>query len=77
MGKVELKLEFDADLLEQARAAQLELSLMLERVVKQALGGDAAEERARRWAIENAEAINSHNRFVNEHGEFGANWRAW
>jgi antitoxin CcdA len=37
----------------------------------------AAQERSRRWARENAASIEAHNRFVEEHGAFGAEWRSW
>jgi antitoxin CcdA len=77
MGKAELKVEIDEHLLEQARAAELHVNLLVERALKTALGSTAAEERARRWAEENADAIASHNRFVEENGEFGREWRSW
>lgn len=77
MGKTELKLEIDTHMLEQARAREIHLSLLLERALKKELGAAAAEERARRWADENADAIASHNRFVEENGEFGREWRSW
>lgn len=77
MGKTELKLEIDATLLEQARAAEIQMTLLLERALKAALGDAAAEERARRWARENAPSIEAHNRFVEDHGAFGAEWRNW
>lgn len=77
MGKAELKIEIDADLLKQARAANLQMTLLMERAVREALGPQAAEARARQWATDNAESIASHNRFVEEHGAFGAEWRSW
>ena len=36
-----------------------------------------AWERARRWAEENRAFIESHNRYVEEHGAFGEGWRHW
>lgn len=77
MGKTELRLEIDTLLLEQARAAQIQLTVVVERALKQALGPGAAEERARRWAQDSADSIAAHNRFVEEHGAFGAEWRPW
>ncbi|MGE5502669.1 MAG: type II toxin-antitoxin system CcdA family antitoxin [Ignavibacteriales bacterium] len=77
MGKTELKIEIDTHVLEQARAREIQLSLFVERALKKELGVAAAEDRARRWAEENAEAIASHNRFVEENGEFGREWRSW
>jgi antitoxin CcdA len=77
MGKTELKLEIDATLLEQARAAEIQMTLLLERALKAALGDAAAQERARRWAEQSAASIDAHNRFVDDHGAFGAEWRDW
>jgi antitoxin CcdA len=77
MGKTELRLEIDATLVEQARAAEVQMALLLERALKSALGDEAAEERARRWAEENTRSIEAHNSFVDEHGAFGAEWRSW
>jgi post-segregation antitoxin (ccd killing protein) len=77
MGKAELRIEIDEHLLEQARAAEIHFSLLVERALKAALGPAAAEERARRWTEESAETIASHNRFVEENGEFGKAWRSW
>jgi len=77
MGKTELKIEIDDLLLEQARAAEIQLSILMERALKEALGPDAAQERARRWAEASAPSIEAHNRFVEEHGAFGAEWRSW
>ena len=65
MGKTELKLEIDAMLAEQARVAEIQMTLLLERALKAALGeAAAAQERARRWAGESAASIDAHNRFV-------------
>jgi antitoxin CcdA len=77
MGKTELKLEIDSLLLEQARAAEIQMTIVLERELKKALGEKAAWERARRWAEEHAATIEAHNRFVEEHGAFGQEWRSW
>ncbi len=77
MGKAELRLEIDAVLLKQARAADVQMTIVVERALRAALGDDAAEERARRWAEENAAAIDAHNRFIEDFGTFGEEWRAW
>jgi antitoxin CcdA len=77
MGKAELRIEIDALLLEQARAAEIQFSILMERALKEALGPSAADERAKRWAQDNAPSIDAHNRYVEEHGAFGAEWRSW
>jgi antitoxin CcdA len=77
MGKTELKLEIDSLLLEQAQAADIQMTIILERELKKALGEKAALERAQRWAEESAPSIEAHNRFVEENGAFGEEWRSW
>ena len=77
MGKTELKLEIDSALLEQARAADIHMTIVLERALKAELGEAAAAERARRWAADSAEAIAAHNRFIEQYGAFGEDWRNW
>lgn len=54
----------DADLLEQAR----ELDINISRACEGGLRQQVATARAERWKIENAEAIESFNRYVEVHG---------
>ena len=77
MGKTELRLEIDAELLAQARAAEIQLNLTMEHALREQLGPRAGDIRARKWAEENAAAIASHNQYVEEHGAFGSEWRSW
>jgi antitoxin CcdA len=77
MGKVELKFEIDEMLAEQMRAANIHAAILFEQALKAALGPEAAEKRAAAWATDNAEAIESHNRFVRDHGVFGEDLRSW
>jgi len=77
MPDAELKLQIDAHLLEQARAANLSLAVLLETALKAALGPEAAEERARRWAEENADAIKAYNERIKREGCFGEDLRTW
>ena len=77
MGKAELRIEIDELLLEQAQAAHIPVEVLVERALKTALGEAAAEERARRWAEENAEAIKDHERRIAERGVFGEDLRTW
>jgi antitoxin CcdA len=90
MGKTELKLDIDADLLRQAREAGVDLTEAVENGVRQALAHpprgfaespapalETAEERALRWATENAEAIAEHNQRIAARGLIGSEWRRW
>ena len=77
MPDVELTLQIDAHLLEQARAANLPIDVLVERALKTALGPEAGEERARRWAEDNAEAIKDHNERIKRRGCFGDDLRTW
>lgn len=70
----------DPELLAQAERLGISVVGMSEtqlRLHLQKVDSAGAEARARRWAEENADAIAEHNRFVEEHGPFGAGWRTW
>ena len=80
MGKVELDIGIDPELLAQAKRLGIAVAGMSEtqlRLHLQKVDPAGAEERARRWAEENAEVIASLNRFVDEHGVFGDDLRTW
>jgi antitoxin CcdA len=83
MGKVDLKVEADADLVAQANARGISLEAAFEDGVRRALmaleANDPAlgEARAREWAEENAAAIEIHNQRITERGIFGADLRRW
>lgn len=80
MDAPEFAIEIDPELLAQAERLGISVAGMSERDLRlhlQKVDPAGAEERARRWAEENAEAIAEHNRFVEEHGPFGAEWRTW
>ena len=61
------------DLVERARAVGLNLSQVVERALEAAI---VAAERAR-WLAENEAAIEQYNAFVEEHGLFGDEFRAF
>ena len=80
MGKVELDIGIDPDLLAQAKRLEISVAGMSETQVRlhlQKVDPAGAEERARRWAEENAEAIEEHNRFIEEHGLLSDHLRTW
>lgn len=77
MGKAELKVEIDADLLKQAEAAHLPLRQVLEKAIKAELSSTDVEERGRAWAAENAEAIKDHEERIAQYGAFGDDLRTW
>ena len=88
MGKTDLVLRIDADLLRRAKAAGVDAAQVLERGLEAALDapgmaetakpfGDGPEARAARWASENAEAIQDYNRRIERRGVFGQDWRRW
>lgn len=80
MGKVELNIGIDPELLAQAARLGVAVSGMDERALRlhlQKVDPAGAEARAKRWAEENAEAIKIHNEFVEKHGSFGETWRSW
>jgi antitoxin CcdA len=57
-------LSLDAHLVDQARR----LGINLSRACEQGLAAQIAEERARRWRADNAEAIVASNHFVEKNG---------
>lgn len=80
MGKVELNIGIDPELVEQAQRLGISIAGMDERTLRlhlQKVDPAGAEARAKRWAIENAEAIRIHNDFVDKHGPFGEDLRSW
>jgi antitoxin CcdA len=80
MGKVELDIGIDPELLAQAKRLGISVAGMSEtqlRLHLQKIDPAGAEARARRWAEENAAVISELDHFVEEHGAFGAEWRRW
>lgn len=57
-------LTLDADLVAEARAMKINIS----RIAEEGIAKAVANERARLWKIENREAIESWNRYVEENG---------
>ena len=57
-------------------AAQPQVTLVAS-AKRKALDPQRGERQAEAWAKDNAEAIASHNRFVEEHGVFGEDFRSW
>ncbi|MGI9404739.1 MAG: type II toxin-antitoxin system CcdA family antitoxin [Hyphomicrobiaceae bacterium] len=66
-------LSVDEVLLDEAKAYGINLSETL----TEALETRVREERARRWREENAEAIESYNKRIDEHGTFGEDFRSF
>ena len=80
MGKIELKIEIDSELMEHAAAVGLNVEALAERAVRLALqkaDPAGAEARAAKWAEENAEGIADYNRRIRERGVIGAEFRKW
>ncbi|WP_309628089.1 type II toxin-antitoxin system CcdA family antitoxin [Brevundimonas sp.] len=80
MGKVELNIGIDPELIEQAQRLGISIAGMDERALRlhlQKVDPAGAEARAKRWAEENAEAIKEHNRFVEEDGLLSDHFRTW
>jgi len=71
--KVATNLSLRVDLVERARALDLNLS----NVVEQALASAIRETEQARWLAENRQAIEQYNAFVEEHGLFGEEFRGF
>lgn len=80
MGKVELNIGIDPELIEQAQKLGISIVGMDERALRlhlQKVDPAGAEARAKRWAEENAEAIADHNRRIRERGLLSDYIRPW
>jgi antitoxin CcdA len=80
MGKVELNIGIDPELVDQAQRVGVNIAGMDERTLRlhlQKVDPAGAEARARRWAEENAEAIEDHNRRIAERGVLSDYLRSW
>lgn len=80
MGKPELNLHVDEELLAQAQAAGVSVQRVTETALRVALAKAdpaAADARAAKWAEENAEAIADYNRRIRERGVFSTGLRKW
>ena len=80
MNKVELHVGIEPELVEQARRLGISIAGMSEvqlRLHLQKVDPAGAEARAKRWAEENAEAIQDHNRRIRERGLLSDHFRNW
>jgi antitoxin CcdA len=80
MGKVELDIGIDPELLAQAKRLGISIAGMSEtqlRLHLQKIDPAGAEERARRWTEENAEAIQDHNERIARRGLVSDHFRKW
>lgn len=80
MGKIELNIGIDPELVEQAAGLGISVAGMDERALRlhlQKVDPAGAEARAKRWAIENAEAIEDYNQRIARDGCFGEEWQTW
>ncbi|MDG2522770.1 type II toxin-antitoxin system CcdA family antitoxin [Caulobacter segnis] len=80
MGKVDLNIEIDPELLSQAKKLGVSVVGLSEtqlRLLLQKIDPAGAEARARRWAEENAEAIKEHNERIERRGLISDHFRRW
>ncbi len=74
--RVRVEVELDKELVELAATAGLDLNEVAGRALKRALGGKASsDESARRWAEENAEAIQASNEEIRRNGLWSDRYR--
>jgi antitoxin CcdA len=80
MGKPELNIGIDPELLAQAERLGVAVTGMSETALRlhlQKVDPAGAEARARRWAEENAEALRAYNSRIERNGPFGDDVRTW
>jgi len=74
------EVRIDPALLAQAKALRVNVVDVTEEALRRAISKAdpaAADERARKWAEENAEAIADYNRRIRERGVFSNGLRKW
>ena len=77
MSKVELSVHVDEALLEQARAASIPLAAVIEEALRAALSVPSAEDFARVWAEEHAEAMRLNEGPASGQTSLGTYLRVW
>jgi len=85
MGKVELKIEIDSEVVAEAGRLGVDLSAATAAGVERAIGvrraalktDDEMARDARVWAEENAEALKAYAARIETHGVFGEDFRTW
>lgn len=77
MGKTELKIEIDAELLARAQSAGVDAEAVAEAAVRGAVEAVSDAEKARRWADENSEALKAQRERIDAVGIFGEDLRSW
>lgn len=80
MDAPERDIGIDPELLAQAQRLGVSIIGMSEtqlRLHLQKIDPAGAEERARRWAEENAEALKAYRERIEQHGVFGDDLRTW
>lgn len=78
MGKAELSIEIDADLLAQAKASSESLEALVEAGLRAALASaQSAQARGAEWAAQNADAIKVYNQRVTKRGLISDEFRTW
>jgi len=77
MGKVEVTIEVDEALLEQARASAVRVAVVLEEALKAALAMPSADDFARIWAEEHARAADDRETRTARRAPLGGYLRVW
>lgn len=77
MGKTELRIEIDADLLARARAAGVDIAGALESELRRAVPSEDDDAKAQRRAVANIEALKAQRERIDAQGMFGDDLRTW
>lgn len=77
MGKIELKIEIEEDLLARAESAGVDAQAVAAAAVREAVEAASDLEKAQRWAAENSEALKAQRERIDNVGIFGQDLRGW
>jgi post-segregation antitoxin (ccd killing protein) len=77
MGKTELKIEIDSEVLDELAEQDLDPAKIAEAALRAAARPQTDAQKAAAWGAENAEAIKAHRKQIDEFGVFGEDLRTW
>jgi post-segregation antitoxin (ccd killing protein) len=77
MGKTELRIEIDADLVARAEAGGIDIARTLEKELRRVVADGNDDTKATRWREDNREALSAQRERLDASGVFGSDLQTW
>jgi antitoxin CcdA len=77
MGKADLNLRIDAEILQELAASGIDPAQLAEAALREAAKSQSDAKKAAARSAENAEAIEAHRERIEKYGVFGDDLRTW